>query len=476
MAHGYSLWLQDHGPTDVLWWDSTTSVGERVQGGRFDERLNHFRRYQRGKTANSGSSIDVVILTEVPAPLSERGTKQVGLSIASGHFNDLITTFRLSSAFARRKLPNTGYHHYIKDNPGIHDESPLVFAAQSPRVDNQDHFFTMRISPRTNSTMCIITVPKEDDREWLRAKISARHQRIMTCPVYLFNILYEKLDYSNEIITSEVFSVFEELDIEMQKFCGRALSFNAPERDGKHPNENKMYEEHIKAIVELNKVSIKLMTLGCATDFELSALDFAKSIMTRYTKLCAASNPRNNLPRMSGEELQVFDNEIESLQTVTRLRQTMCASAQQRAGHMVSLLRTSNSQLDTKYNLAISENSRKTSSQAKNLTILGSLFIPSTFVATLFSACVFSVKEETGKIEIANEWWILAASAGGLTTLVLVVMLCIWLKGMRIPKYLKSRRPPSGSGQDAKPEYIQMKGVVVSRDPSFASGAEPTYF
>ncbi|KAI0533215.1 hypothetical protein GGR58DRAFT_521893 [Xylaria digitata] len=380
MNHEYSLRLLHRGSTDVLWWDSTTAVCEKVQGARFDERLNHFTRSQSRKTPNSNFSIDVVILIEEPAPPSERGTRRVRLSITRGHFNDLITTFHLSS-FARRKLLNTGYHDYIKDNPSIHDGSPLIFAAQSPRLRNEDHFFTMMISPHTNSTMCIITVPREGDREWLRTKISDHHHRIITCPVYLFNILCERLDYNNEIITSQVFSAFEEQEREMERFCGEARAFDAAGRDGRRPNENKMYEEHGKAIFKLNVVNNKLMTLGCTTDFELSVLGFAKSVMARYTKLCAASNQPNNLPRMSDDELQVFNNEIESLQTATLLRQTMRVSAQQRAEHMVSLLRASNSQRDTVYNLEISENSRKTSSQARNLTILGSVFIPPTFVA-----------------------------------------------------------------------------------------------
>ncbi|KAI0428511.1 hypothetical protein F5Y09DRAFT_357698 [Xylaria sp. FL1042] len=240
----------------------------------------------------------------------------------------------------------------------------------------------MRISPLTNSAMCIITVPNEGERDWLRSKIADHHHRIMTCPVYLFNILCERLDYNNETITSEVFSAFEEQDREMEKFCGKAAqAFDAAERDGGQPNEKKMYKEHGKAIFKLNVINNKLMTLGYTADFELSALKFANSVMGRYNKLYAASNSSNDLPRMSDEQLQVFNDEIESLQTSTQLRQTMRASAQKRAEHMVSLLNASNSHRDTVYNLEISENSRKTSLQARNLTILGSVFIPPTFVA-----------------------------------------------------------------------------------------------
>ncbi|KAI0459028.1 hypothetical protein F5B21DRAFT_456940 [Xylaria acuta] len=474
MSHGYSTRLLHRGSTDVLWWDSTTSVSEKVQGARFDERLNYFRRHQSNKTPNSNFSIDVVILTEEPVPSSERGTKHVGLSITGGHFNDLITTFHLSPSFARRELLNTGYHDYIKDNPSIHDESPLIFAARSPRLRNEDLFFTMRISPLTNSTMCIITVPREGDREWLRTKMSDHHHRIMACPVYLFNMLCERLDCNSEIITSEVLSAFEEQEREMEMFCGEAQALDAAERDGRQPNENKMYEEHGKAIFKLNVVNNKLMTLGCTTDFELSALGFAKSVMARYTKLCAASDPPNNLPRVSDEELQVFDNEIESFQTATRLRQTMRVSVQQRAEQMVSLLRASNSQRDTLYSLKISENSRKTSSQARNLMILGSVFIPPTFIATVFGTNVLPVNPQTRNLEVANKWWIPVAFAVGLTMLVLVMIVCTCAKEMR--GRLKSRCPLSGASKDATtPADVPLKHVVVSRDPLLsASGTEPT--
>ncbi|KAI0874933.1 hypothetical protein GGS24DRAFT_516130 [Hypoxylon argillaceum] len=462
MNHDYSSQLRFRESTDVLWWDSTASAGEKVQGPRFDERLDRFKRDQRGKTPGSNSSIDVVILTEEPALPSERRTTDVGFSITRRHFNDLITTFGLPSSFKRWNLHNTGYHHYIKDNPSIHDESPLVFAARSTRLHNECHFLTMSISPRTNSTMCIITVPRERDREWLRTRMSHHQHKIMTCPVYLFNIIVERLDYNNEILSSEVFTEFEAQERQMDIFCRVARALDA---------KTKMYDKHRESIFKLNVVNRELMTLGCNNDFELSALGFAKSVMARYTKLCTASN---QLPRMSDEELQTFDNEIASLQATTQLRQANRASAQQRAEHMVSLLRTANSQCDLKYSLEMAENSRKTSSQARSLTILASIFIPPSFIATVFGANIFLVNPRTRNLEVANGWWIPAAFAGGLTVVVLVMVVCIWFKKM--PGYLKSRCPHSGSSKDAptKPPYIPLKEVVVPRDqPLLPSGAEP---
>ncbi|KAF2972052.1 hypothetical protein GQX73_g1540 [Xylaria multiplex] len=151
-------------------------------------------------------------------------------------------------------------------------------------------------------------------------------------------MLCERLDYSNETITSDIFKEFEELEVEMNKFCVEAQKFDSPEKYCKPPNEDEMYKEHMKAMFRFNVVNKGLMILECTIDFELSALGFAKSVMGRYTKLCAASNPPNNLPRMSDENLQVFDNKVESLQTAARLRQTMRASVQQRAEFMVSLV------------------------------------------------------------------------------------------------------------------------------------------
>ncbi|KAI0970099.1 hypothetical protein F4678DRAFT_462899 [Xylaria arbuscula] len=408
MHDGASFQYLARGPneTDVLWWDNTVPVGEKVQGNRFKTRINQFKRDQRNKTHNSNFSIDVVILTDEPAPLSEKGPKTVGLSIDKGHFKDLITSFRLSPSFARRELLSTGYHDYIKDDPSNHDESTLIFAARSPRLRNEYYFFTMIIWPPTNSTMCIITVPREPDREWLNDKMSGHRHSIMNCPVYLFNMLCEKLDNNNEELTFDVFSALEQQETVMEIYCAKTKESDAAEIDGRHPDENKIdgrqpdenkidgrhpdenkiYNAHVKTIIQINFVSIKLMTLCCTTDFELSALGFAKSVMTRYNKLCAASNPANNLPKMSAEKLQDFDNEIESLQTVTRRRQTIRASAQQRAEQMVALLRASNAQRDTVYNQKMSENSRQTSSLARNLTVLGSAFIPPSLVAV--SLCI----------------------------------------------------------------------------------------
>lgn len=156
--------------------------------------------------------------------------------------------------------------------------------------------------------------------------MSHHQHKIMTCPVYLFNIIVERLDYNNEILSSEVFTEFEAQERQMDIFCRVARALDA---------KTKMYDKHRESIFKLNVVNRELMTLGCNNDFELSALGFAKSVMARYTKLCTASN---QLPRMSDEELQTFDNEIASLQATTQLRQANRASAQQRAEHMVSLV------------------------------------------------------------------------------------------------------------------------------------------
>lgn len=187
--------------------------------------------------------------------------------------------------------------------------------------------------------MCIITVPKESDREWLRKGLSDRHDSIMTCPIYLFHLLCDRLDCDNENIASIVLSTFEKQDKDMLKSCREVRALVAAERGGRHHhNEDKMYKAHKTAIIQLNTLNIELMTLGCTTGFELSALGFAKSVMARYSKLCAASNPPNNLPRMSDDALQVFDDEIESLQSSTRLRQGTRTYNQDRAQHMVSLV------------------------------------------------------------------------------------------------------------------------------------------
>ncbi|KAI0444556.1 hypothetical protein F4803DRAFT_572818 [Xylaria telfairii] len=471
MNHGYSYSRS----TDALWLSGTTFVGEILKDERFNGRLNQFKSDQDKKTPTPNFSIDVVILkrsvsldttsavpsttsavrslsgstetmTEEPVQPSGRGTRHVSLSIKDNHFGGLVAAFGLSPSFERRRLPTAGYHDYVKDNSSIHDESQLIFAVRTPRLHNKDHFFAMKIEPHTGSTMCIIIVPNEDDRKWLWTKISDHHRRIMTCPVYLFYILCERLEYSNENLTSQVFDVFEEQEREMENSCGEAKPFDNGETNGRHPNESKIYNKHGSAIIELNKVNNKLMTLCCTTDFELSVLGFAKSVISRYNTLCTAS-PANNLPRMSDEELQDFNDKIESLETTTRLRQTMRASAQQRASHMVSLLRASNSQRDTIYNQQIAENGRKTSSQARNLTILGSLFLPPSFVATVFSASVFGLNSQTGHLDVANEWRILVAFSVGLTLLVIFIMAYIWLKEK--PGQLKSCCPFSGSSKDA---------------------------
>lgn len=308
----------------------------------------------------------------------------------------------------------------------------------------------MRIEPLTNSTTCIITVPRHHDREWLIEKLSRQHCRITTCPVYLFSLLCESLDHDNEKTTSAVLSTFEKQEKDMEKSCREVQVSVAADRDGRHPGENRMYEEHRNAIIQLNRLNMNLMTLGCTTDFELSALSFAKSVMARYIKLCSASNRPNNLPRVSDDERQDFNDEIESLQTATRLRQTTRTYAQDRAEHMVSLLSAHNTQRDVVNSQAISENSRKTSSQARNLTMLGSLFIPPTFVATLFGADIFTVNPKTGNVEVKPALgWILGASAGGLTLLVLLVILFVCNRPKPRSRHSESCCPLSGFSKDA---------------------------
>ncbi|KAI1121858.1 hypothetical protein F5Y10DRAFT_271688 [Nemania abortiva] len=198
----------------------------------------------------------------------------------------------------------------------------------------------MRISPLTNSTTCIITAPEGVNRDWLLRKLREEPDKIRTCPIYLFNTLCEKLDSNNEAIASEVFNTFEAQERKMDRFCGKARQPPAAEREAGCPNENAIYREHGTEIINLNFLNNNLMTLACTTEFELSALGFARTVMSRYRTLYMAPNPPNNLPRILDEELQVFENEIGALEAATRLRQSMRASAQQRAEHIFTSLET----------------------------------------------------------------------------------------------------------------------------------------
>ncbi|KAK5634336.1 hypothetical protein RRF57_010050 [Xylaria bambusicola] len=422
--------------TNLLWWDSDEGRATQVKEDQeLHQCLTHFISIKHSLISIHYCSI----ITDEAVPLSKKETKSAGFYITKQQFDKLITAFHLSPSFKKWKSSNAGYHDYIKDNPGIHDES-LIFAAQSPRLRDSALFFTMRIWPRTNSIMCIITVPTVDRISWLWGELTDHHPRIMTCPVYLFNILCKRLDCENEAISSTVLNTFEKQEREMQNFCRKIQT----------TNENKMYKEHRNAIIQLNTLNMDLMTLGCTTDFELSALTFAKSLMTRYTKLYESSNSPNSLPRMSDDELQDFNDEIESLQTSAQLRQTMRTHAQDRAERMVSLLSAHNLQRDMINTQTISEHSRNTSWQARNLMILGSLFIPPTFVATLFSSNIFTVNPQTGKVTVVQPLgWLLGVSAGGLIALVILGMLivCIWPK--KILEDLKSRCPLNGPGRDA---------------------------
>ncbi|KAJ3564971.1 hypothetical protein NPX13_g7663 [Xylaria arbuscula] len=385
--------------TNVLWWDSQALRCEQVEGYRFDECLDQFRRDQDNKTPTSNLSINIVIIKDEPIPSSERGTRPAGLSITRDHFNGLVTTFHLSPSFRKWKSRETGYHDYIKDNPGNHDES-LIFAVQSPRLRDTVTFFTMRISPTTNSVMCIITVPTGEHMNWLRRELTGYHSTFMTCPINLFNLLCRRLDHENGLATSSVLSMFEQQEIEMDNSC-RSIQAN---------NDNKMYKKHRNVIIDLNKLNVALMTLGCTIDFELSALNFAKGIMDRYKKLYETSISPNNLPRISNEQDQIFNDEIESLETAARLRQDMRTYAQKRAEHMVSLLSAHNLQRDMITNQRISANTR-------NITILGSLFIPPTFVAT-------------GTLEVVQPLgWIFGVTIGGLILVTLILLLAyMWPK------------------------------------------------
>lgn len=126
---------------------------------------------------------------------------------------------------------------------------------------------------------------------------------------------------------------------------------------------------------------------------------------------------------------------------------------------------------------AISENSRKTSLQARNLTILASLFIPPAYIAvsllanfliitrprsewlaltytpfsskTLFSTNIFTSNPQAGKMDtVQPQGWILAASTGGVVLVTLIILsVCFW---PQISKNLEGCRRNSGSKEDFK--------------------------
>ncbi|KAI1328997.1 hypothetical protein F5Y16DRAFT_418854 [Xylariaceae sp. FL0255] len=461
MNHGApSQSLQD-ASTTVRWWSSHNPThAEDLSDSRFDTRLRQCSEQQQNN--NSDFSLDVVILTRKLGQRSEHRTSQ-----AVNHSERLYQTFDFPASMTRKTSPTTGYHRFIKSTSETEAMSELVFTVQSPRLSDEDHFLIMKISRLTKWARCIISVPSERDRDWLTDKIKQyKSTGLARSPVYLLSILCEKLDFDNEEITSEVLCVFHKHDMQMEEICGKVKLADTVQRSSRPRNEetksgeHKSHDEnkrlssreaHMTLIQELNKINIKLRELSCTVEFEKSALKFVRRVMDHYNALRDPSDSPGHPPRMSDRAKQDFSDEIEFLEEATHLRQSACASFLQRSEHWVALLHASNSQRDVDFNKEISENAQRLNIQVRNLTILGSLFIPPSFVASLFGTSVFMFNPGTGNIQVANQWWTLAASAGGLTVfVVLALALCFWAK--ETPELRKRHCPLSGFNKKRIPD------------------------
>ncbi|KAI0145195.1 hypothetical protein GGR57DRAFT_481064 [Xylariaceae sp. FL1272] len=439
--------------TCAKWWCSGNPCRiEELSDAKFDARLGQFSPGQQ--TSRTGLSINVVILTRKPTQGYENG-----MNPFVNYYKRLVKIFDFPSSLTRETQPNIGYHRFIKTKPKTEGASELVFAVQSPSLRDEDHSLAMKISltGTAMSTICIVSVPSKEDGQWLveRIKELNESENLTTRPFYLLNVLCEKLGFDNEKIISDVFRVFQEHDRKMENICAKrsintATGCTRPRKrrittdgqattdDQQLPTDERIVnetEEHLKAIIELNKTNIKLLTLSYTIDFQLSALEFTRRAVARYDALHEAFNPHRSSLRMSEVGAQNFFDATECLTSRTRLAQAMRASALQRAEHWVSLLRASNSQRDMELSKETSKFSRRISLQARNITILGSLFIPPSFVATIFGTNVLTFNRRTGNIAFPKQGWILAASAGGLTVIVVLIMaFCVWPEMAHTPR------------------------------------------
>ncbi|KAH9891425.1 hypothetical protein F4778DRAFT_334200 [Xylariomycetidae sp. FL2044] len=446
--------------TNALWWRSDDHGPQQLCGMRFAERLHdHVQNVTRPRSDNNfPPPLDVVILTWTLGAVGISGDATV--SLTQDHFGELLRVLQIPSQTLRETLHQSGHHSWDTINLGASDRasSSLIATIRSPNLtiatrrppspgnegleNLESYFLALRVPTGPSPAACLIVAPSSQAAKELGEKLSKHRAQVNADPINLLHVFCEHLDEENTHLADQTLGKFEAQRREMLRSCRFAEERTRLGQTKSCRDENVIYKAHGRAMFELNTMYFALMNLKCATAFEVSALRFAGEVMTEYQRLRAAaaatttttttihnSQPSSRLARRAALP-QSFAQRIEYLKTASRLREAKRRGLQTQIGFMTHLLRCSNAQRDTLYTNEISSSSHKMSSQVKNLSVLAAVFIPATFVATIFGTNVLPVSSDSGNITPSRQWWALPVAALGLSLLVFLAM-AAWIMANR---------------------------------------------
>lgn len=193
---------------------------------------------------------------------------------------------------------------------------------------------------------------------------------------------------------------------------------------------------------------------------------------TGFLENCTRELSKSTLP----DDKKYLKNEtqevLETIEYLAASAKSMCGfqrALKERVHSQIGVLYSFTAQIDNSINAKIAVSSARDSSAMKTLALITTIFLPGTFVATLFSMSMFDWATQSGEADtVSKKFWIYWAVTIPLTLLTMIVWRIWWLWQERL--YEKEVNEAVGEVKDegARPSERRMHGhsiVEVTTEP-----------
>ena len=204
----------------------------------------------------------------------------------------------------------------------------IAIIVQTPHSVVKSFTCAMRICVETNSATALVILEDENDIDSILQAVKARRHLISLCPLYFLIILCEDISKRNEGWREhlDLSLVQSEKHIGMSDFEASALDGTNQEIQPATPFEKVIYGLHI--------LNTSLIWLSCTTNFELSALKFAQSMILLFEE----ARIECKKPQLSRMARELLLQQIRYLESAAEMRQHQRNGLQQRAETQIGIV------------------------------------------------------------------------------------------------------------------------------------------
>ncbi|KAH8786771.1 hypothetical protein F5882DRAFT_115494 [Hyaloscypha sp. PMI_1271] len=331
------------------------------------------------------------------------------LAIRKDHFVNIMDTCCFPKEFYEALCEKTGHFaHFISF---MDDESPGWISVVVKTPHSEANFsFVLRIRISDRSTVCLLMIQDDQMLDAVVHRLYARKRMLQEAPLQILSILCEEYGCRNELWR-------EELDMSIVGLEQRIVKIGF---DIKTFDEGISTDESLTRW--LHKTNTNLTWLDCTTNFELNLLKFSKEMIELYETI----RHEQDLTMLPRRCRTLIECEINSLMNSCSNRKYHGSRLQDRTKVQIAILSSQISQRDSRINLStarasknIAQSTLRDGRAMKTIAVLGLLFLPATFIASIYGAGIVDLRSDS--IAVPRLWWTYAVASVALTLFVLII-------------------------------------------------------